>query len=166
MRHTWLAVCAVVLSLGASVFPDPSGLADASRADRGRLVADSDTVNLGGLYVPVGTVPKWCDVTYMGIEVGNRTIHARSIRGVLALDSTDNGPHLEFWDGALDGRHFTFTTEQKKSLSYAFSGDFLRFNPSQMEASNAPILVGRLRKRIDGRVVAEADVKFRYIIVD
>jgi len=157
MRHICLAVFAVVLSLGASV-------SRGSRVDQGRLVADSDTVDLGGLYVPVGTVPKWCDVKYMAIEVGDRTMHARSIRGALALDSTDNGPHVDFRDGALDGRHFTFMTEQKESVGYDFAGDFLRFPSS--EPSEDPILVGHLRKRVAWRVVNEVDLKFRYIIVD
>jgi len=94
MRHICLAVFAVVLSLGASV-------SRGSRVDQGRLVADSDIVDLGGLYVPVGAVPKWCDVKF----------------------------------------------------------------PSS-EPSEDPILVGRLRKRVGGRVVNEVDLKFRYIIVD
>jgi len=64
---------------------------------------------------------------------------------------------------ALTGRTFTFTTDQRRRITYDFAGDFLKLGDFPHQPPNGQvILAGHLRMLRSGAVRNEADVKFSY----
>jgi hypothetical protein len=74
-----------------------------------------------------------------------------------------NGALLKFQKLSVAQDKFTFTTFPRRGTSYRFSGRFLRGGTFYAEAlDDDPVLEGTLIKLFNGKVVAEANVKFSY----
>ncbi len=125
----------------------------------------ADTVNLFGYYSIVDA-PSWCaniDVLHLStINFRGKTLIRVPLWGFIRLKGA---PVVDYRlkKLALTDRTFTFTTEQLRTITYDFAGDFLKLGDFPHRPPNGQvILVGHLRMLRSGAVTTEADVKFSY----
>jgi hypothetical protein len=74
-----------------------------------------------------------------------------------------NGAVIRFRTLSIAREKFTFTTRVRHGISYRFSGRFLKGGTFFSEISDdEPVLEGTLTKLSNGRVVAQAQLRFSY----
>jgi hypothetical protein len=74
-----------------------------------------------------------------------------------------NGALIRFRTISIAREKFTFTTRVRRGISYRFLGRFLKGGTFFSEISDdEPVLEGTLTKLLNGRVVAEAQLRFSY----
>ena len=74
-----------------------------------------------------------------------------------------NGAVLRFQRISIAQQKFTFTTQVRRGTSYRFTGRFLKDGVFFAEIlDDDPVLEGTLTKVSNGKVVAEANLKFSY----
>lgn len=138
-------------------------------------VRDS-TVDVDGYYMFVDPAPAWAaDLDYLSLTTlwphpGSDGAHVKldtvPLTGILnpKRDSTSPPkPGFVFTHARRDGRHLTFLTTTVGSISYDFDGQLLKLADL---ANGDTVLTGHLRMLRDGKVVAEAEVKFSYFTGD
>ena len=78
------------------------------------------------------------------------------------INLTD-GAVIRFKNISIAQERFRFTTYSRRGVSYRFSGRFLKGGVFYAEIlDDNPVLEGTLTKLINGRVAAEAKLKFSY----
>jgi hypothetical protein len=141
---------------------------------------DMSKVNLFGYYYLAENVPSWCadidqlnlftiDVHFRGGDSTKPEIQPAPLWGFIRLkaDSGVRPTDFRLTDLKLNGRTFAFATQAVDSVSYDFSGAFLKLGDFPNDPPNGEIvLAGHLRKLRSGRVLYEADVKFSYFAGD
>jgi hypothetical protein len=141
---------------------------------------DTGTVDLFGYYYLAENVPSWCadidqlnlftiDVHFRGGDSTKPEIQPAPLWGFIRLkvDSGVRPTDFRLTDLKLNGRTFAFATQAVDSISYDFSGAFLKLGDFPNDPPNGEIvLAGHLRKLRAGRVLYGADVKFSYFAGD
>ena len=97
---------------------------------------------------------------FSGIDLNSKRNPRLQVAGV---DLT-NGSHLKFKTLSVTRDRFTFTTVPVRSVSYSFSGRFLKggvFAAANLD-DETPVLEGTLIKLKGGQKIAEAKLKFTY----
>ncbi len=140
----------------------------------------ADSVNLFGYYYVADPVPEWCsdidqlnlftiDVEFPGGDSTKPRIKPVPLWGFIRLKADSGVRPIDFRlkDIRLQGQAFSFGTQQVDSVSYDFSGRFLKLGDFPHDPPNGEVvLVGHFRKLRKGRILYEADVNFRYFAGD
>lgn len=134
------------------------------------------SIDLDGYYLFIDPVPAWvADLDFLSLttlwpHAGSDSAHVKldtvPLTGVLSpvRDSTKPPkPGFVFTQATRDGHHLRFATTTVGSVSYDFDGQLLKLADL---ANGDTVLTGHLRMLRDGKVVAEADVKFSYFTGD
>jgi len=149
----------------------------------GRDTALADSVNLFGYYYVADPVPEWCsDIDHLHLSTidvefpvefpgGDSTkprLKSVPLWGFIRLKADSGVRPIDFRlkDIRLQGQAFSFGTQQVDSVSYDFSGRFLKLGDFPHDPPNGVVLVGHFRKLRKGRVLYEADVSIRYFAGD
>jgi hypothetical protein len=138
--------------------------------------ASSAKVDLFGYYYLNEPIPAWAtnidvlhlstiNVTSSPSDSSKLKLHVVPLWGFIRLKADSNARPVDFHlqTPLVEGRRFTFSTDQVDSVTYDFTGMFLKVGNFPDDPPNGDaVLTGHLRKLMDGRVVGEADVTFRY----
>jgi len=123
----------------------------------------------GYYYFHEGEAPKgFQDIDHLNLSTfdmkGDEMVDV-PLHGAIRLKAKGAGPAVDFQlvAPALQGKAFSFTTEEVGGIAYRFAGSFVKLgNFPEDRQEDEVILKGRLTKLQGGKPVAESDVGFRY----
>ncbi len=176
MKRSFLNLLAILLLVLAPF----ASLAMAQKIDYRIItipISKSDYYQFGG-YLPSGKVSKeflcFSNFTFEYVSSGKSTKNSAKIVGNLGIKlpasnsigcDFSKGIDYQFEEFAVSKKTITFKTEKKDNIHFSFTGtylkkgDLVRFNRKKIT-----VLAGTLTKYLDSKKVAEAKMRFFYVV--